>query len=274
MQLTEIIDVIEKVAPLSAQASWDCSGMQVASHRTTASTLAVCLDPTPAAVSAALQRGAQCIVSHHPLMLSPRLPRRLDAYHEVLRLLLREDVPLYACHTSLDVNSAGPAAWVAEELGLTGRTVIEPVASGPAPAFADTACGLPLGFGLAGDLPAPMSPASILQQLGRWIDLSTATLCGPQPEMVRRIGYCTGSGSSLLAAARACGVEFYITGDVKYHTALDAEICMADVGHHSLEEEMMRRMSLLLQQRLPRLAVFFVPSVSPLRPLDGTRNPF
>ena len=36
----------------------------------------------------------------------------------------------------------------------------------------------------------------------------------------------------------------------------------------------MRRMSLLLQQHLPRLAVFFVPSVSPLRPLDGTRNPF
>lgn len=271
MQLTEIIDVIEKIAPPAAQASWDCSGLQVAAHRDTVSTLAVCLDPTPASVSAALQRGAQCIVSHHPLLLTPRLPRRLDAYHEVLRLLLREDVPLYACHTSLDVNTAGPAAWVAEELGLTRRAVIEPAAAQPAPSGQD---GLPLGYGLAGDLPAPMPPARVLQQLSRWIDLSTATLCGPQPDTVRRIGYCTGSGSSLLEEARALGVEFYITGDVKYHTALDATICMADVGHHSLEEEMMRRMSRLLQQRLPGLTVFFVPSVSPLRPLGGAANPF
>ena len=59
----------------------------------------------------------------------------------------------------------------------------------------------------------------------------------------------------------------HITGDVKYHTALDADICMIDVGHHSLEEEMMRRMALLLAGELPGTDVFFVPSASPLRPL-------
>ena len=113
---------------------------------------------------------------------------------------------------------------------------------------------------------APQSPSAILQRLGRWLDLSTTTLCGPLPEKVRRIGYCTGSGSSLLEDTARCGVEFFITGDVKYHTALEAEICMADVGHHSLEEEMMRRMCALLQHLLPGVNVFFVPSLSPLRP--------
>lgn len=260
MQLTEIISTIEKIAPFSAQAPWDCSGMQVAARRDEAERLAVCLDPSPASIAAALDRGAQCILSHHPLLLKPRLPRRLDAYHEVLRLLLGADVPLYASHTSLDVNSAGPAAWVADDLGLTEREVIEP--TGPAREEA----GLPLGFGLAGNLAAPLSPAEVLRRLGSWIDLSTATLCGPRPATVRRIGYCTGSGSSLLDDARRCGVEFFITGDVKYHTALDAEICMADVGHHSLEEEMMRRMCALLQHLLPDMDVFFVPSLSPLRP--------
>lgn len=259
MQLTEIISTIEKIAAPSTQAAWDCSGMQVASRRTEVAQLAVCLDPTPASVGTALEKGAHFVLSHHPLLLKPRLPRRLDAYHEVLRLLLGADVPLYACHTSLDVNSSGPAAWVADELGLTARTVIEPTA--PAP----EGTALPLGFGLAGDLPAPQSPSAILQRLGRWLDLSTTTLCGPLPEKVRRIGYCTGSGSSLLDDAARCGVEFFITGDVKYHTALEAEICMADVGHHSLEEEMMRRMCALLQHLLPGVNVFFVPSLSPLR---------
>lgn len=260
MQLSEIIATIEKIAAPSTQAAWDCSGVQVASRRTEVAQLAVCLDPTPASVEKALEKGAQFVLSHHPLLLKPRLPRRLDAYHEVLRLLLGADVPLYACHTSLDVNSAGPAAWVADELGLTAREVIEPTA--PAPERG----ALPLGFGLAGNLPAPQSPAAILQRLGRRLDLSTATLCGPLPERVQRIGYCTGSGSSLLEEAVRCGVEFFITGDIKYHTALEAEICTADVGHHSLEEEMMRRMCAQLQHLLPGVNVFFVPSLSPLRP--------
>lgn len=63
-----------------------------------AAVLAVCLDPTPSSISKALELGAECILSHHPLLLKPVLPARLDAYHEVLRLLLTADVPLYAAH--------------------------------------------------------------------------------------------------------------------------------------------------------------------------------
>ena len=92
-------------------------------------------------------------------------------------------------------------------------------------------------------------------------------ICGTPPALVRRVSYCTGSGSSMWPAAAALGADVHITGDVKYHTALDADICMIDVGHHSLEEEMMRRMALLLAGELPGTDVFFVPSASPLRPL-------
>ena len=261
MQLIEIFSAIEKIAPLHAAAPWDISGLQVAAHRSEADMLAVCLDPTPSSVRQALERGAQCILSHHPLALQPALPRRLDAYHEVLRLLFAADVPLYAAHTSLDVNADGPAGWLARELGLSNLAVLEATA----PPL--DAAPLPLGFGLAGDLPASLSLAGITSALARHIDLSTATVCGPMPESISRLAYCTGSGSSLLREARAAGAQLFITGDVKYHTALEAEICLLDVGHHSLEEEMMRRMSGLLAQRLNGLNVLFVPSVSPLRPV-------
>lgn len=261
MQLIEIINAIEKIAPLAAAASWDLSGLQVAAARQEAAVLAVCLDPTPSSISKALELGAECILSHHPLLLKPVLPARLDAYHEVLRLLLTADVPLYAAHTSLDVNARGPAGWLARELELRNLAVLEPTSVQPP---GDT---LPLGFGLAGDLPCSLCFDEIVEKLTRHLDLSTAALCGPTPGTIRRLAYCTGSGSSLLAEARAAGAQLFITGDVKYHTALAAEISMLDVGHHSLEEEMMRRMCRLLQQRLEPLHVFFVPSRSPLRPL-------
>jgi dinuclear metal center YbgI/SA1388 family protein len=261
MQLEEIIIEIEKIAPLAAASDWDNSGMQVAANRKTVDVLAVCLDPTPASISEALNRNAQCILCHHPLALKPALPCRPDAYHEVLRLLFAADVPLYAAHTSLDANPAGPAGWLAKELKLANTAVLDPV-----PCLPENS-NQPLGAGLAGDLPSPMGVRDITRLLSRHIDLSTATICGHAPDGIGRMAYCTGSGSSLLAEAVAAGAKLFITGDVKYHTALSTEICLLDVGHHSLEEEMMRRMSRMLSERLKGLTVCFVPSVSPLRPL-------
>ena len=95
----------------------------------------------------------------------------------------------------------------------------------------------------------------------------TATVSGPCPESIRRVAYCTGSGSSLLEEARAAGADIFITGDVKYHTALDTQLCLFDVGHHSLEEEMMRRAAIHLQHACPMLEVVFVPSASPFQPV-------
>ena len=261
MQLSDIIDCIEQIAPPAAQASWDASGIQVASRQETVNKLAVCLDPSPASVGQALQQGAQCILSHHPLALKPTLPRVLDNYHEVLRLLLCNGASLYAAHTSLDVNAEGPAGWLAAELGLQGLAVLEPVPGAPA---SET---LPLGYGLVGDLPQKIAFPALLERLSPWVNLHLTHLSGPLPQTVGRIAYCTGSGSSLLAAARLAGADIFITGDVKYHTALDSDIALLDVGHHSLEEEMMRRMAALLHSRLPELEVVFVASASPMRPV-------
>ena len=94
-----------------------------------------------------------------------------------------------------------------------------------------------------------------------------ACVSGPCPESIRRVAYCTGSGSSLLEEARAAGADIFITGDVKYHTALDTQLCLFDVGHHSLEEEMMRRAAIHLQHACPMLEVVFVPSASPFQPV-------
>ncbi len=259
MDIQSVIGAVETVAPLAGAASWDKSGLQVASFRTEVTRLAVALDPTPATVRAALDRGADMVLTHHPLSLSPRLPSRLDSWHETLSLLFRADVPLYACHTSLDVQPDGPAGWLARELGLMHPVFLERTGEG-------------IGFGLAGGLPGPTPQDGPPRARGRRIDLSTATISGPAPAVIRRCAYCTGSGGSLMAEAEASGADIYITGDIKYHTALDARTALLDVGHHSLEEEMMREMQALLARRLDGLDIFFVPSASPFR-RAGTEQP-
>jgi len=264
MQLHEIIDIIEKIAPLSGAASWDNSGMQVAGHNTPVHTLALCLDPSPAAIRRAAQLEAQLLITHHPLLLTPRLPSAPDAFHEALSLLFKADMALYAAHTSLDTAMDGPAGWLARELALQEMRVLEPCPCRTAPLQ---------GFGCVGDLPEPLSLDDLLVRLARHISLDGACLSGPPVDgarLFKRIAYCPGSGASLIQAAAGAGADIFLTGDVKYHSALDAPLPLLDVGHHPLEEEMTRRFASVLSERLSGTRAHFLPSTNPIRPVIST----
>ena len=260
MQLYEIISIIEKIAPLSGAASWDNSGIQVASRNSAAHSLAICLDPSPSAIRRAIQLEAQLFVSHHPLLVTPRLPSALDKFHEALSLLFKADMALYAAHTSLDAVMDGPAGWLAQELALHEIRVLEPC---PRPAS-------PLqGFCCVGDLPDPLSFDALLALLARHIKLDGASLSGLPVDgerPLKRIAYCPGSGASLVQAAAKAGADIFITGDVKYHNALDAPLPLLDIGHHPLEEEMIRRFAFVLGERLSGVHTHFLPSTNPIRP--------
>ena len=263
MLQSDIITIIEKTAPLSLMAGWDRSGVQVASPRKEIRHLAVCLDPAPEQIRAAVDAGADMVLTHHPLAMRAEWTDRLNGYTDVLRALYSHDVPLYSCHTSLDANPLGPSAWLPDELGLTDRVILEKTGTFTAPDGTETEGG----FGLAGTLPEPMTLAELCR------------LIGDPGRVIRRVAVCTGSGSSLLEEAARAGADLYITGDMKYHDALALQsrqngscsnfcpMSILDIGHFSLEEEMMRRFALQLEKELEGVTVTFLPGRDPFQPL-------
>lgn len=256
MKLCEIINHIEKIAPLANAAPWDNSGMQVATERDVAGHVVCLLDPTPRGIALALHKGADMIVSHHPLAMTPRMPDKPDAFHAVLRMLFTADVPLYSAHTSLDASLHGPAAWLADAFGLTGRHALEHIADHPD--------GEPhYGFGLVGELPEPLSYAAFTDKLASALCKYAWRASGPMPDTVTRMAYCPGSGESMIREAAALGADIYITGDVKYHAALEAPIRTLDVGHFILEEVMMRNFADLLRAACAPITVTFLEAADP-----------
>ena len=94
--------------------------------------------------------------------------------------------------------------------------------------------------------------------------------CGPRPRQVSRVACCPGAGGGMLPEVLRSGADVFITGDIKYHTALEAEAAglrILDVGHFILEEEMMRRFAERLGRELPLPVRFFAGS----DPLAGER---
>ncbi|MDC0335986.1 Nif3-like dinuclear metal center hexameric protein [Pseudodesulfovibrio sp.] len=122
-----------------------------------------------------------------------------------------------------------------------------------------------VGFGEVGTLPEPMAWDEFAARLAGLIDRDAFTLSGPQPETVSTVAYCGGSGSTLIGQAERAGADVFITGDMKYHPAVEAQICVADVGHFSLEEEMMRRFAEELDGLLDGVDVQFFKGEDPFR---------
>ena len=280
IKISEIIDVIEKTAPLGIAASWDASGVQVAALRREVGSVAVMLDPSLENVRCAADAGADFILAHHPLSMKPRFPNVCDDYLATLSLLFSRNIWLYSAHTSLDANPRGPVLWLARALGLKELGVLEPVADARmAPAAGaqndrtkdDRAKGGTsgpegFGFGFTGLLPQPVSYADFRVTLAQCLGKKDWQRCGPRPEYVSQVACCPGAGGSLLPYVLRSGADVFITGDIKYHTALDAVaggLRVLDVGHFVIEEEMMRRFAEQLAGELS-VPVSFFPGTDPL----------
>lgn len=125
MLVQHLIALIESTAPPHLAAPWDKSGVQIASATAEINTMCVALDPEPATVQQAVEHGAQFLLCHHPLTLSPQQPNRLDNYHNILVHALGNALWLYSAHTSLDANPDGPVNWLGRALDLKATRILE-----------------------------------------------------------------------------------------------------------------------------------------------------
>lgn len=125
MHPSTLINHIETTAPLHLAASWDKCGVQVASAASKIRTLCVALDPSLETVRRAVDQKAEFLLCHHPLTLSPKLPSRLDDFHQILSLSLGHGMWMYSAHTSLDANPDGPVNWLGRALELQDMRILE-----------------------------------------------------------------------------------------------------------------------------------------------------
>ena len=125
MLVKDIIETIEVVAPPVYQEDYDNCGLQVGDPGAEVKGVLISLDVTEAVLDEAIQRGCNMIVSHHPLIFSGL--KRITGRNYVERIVqkaIKNDIHIFAAHTSLDNMSAGVNAKIAEKLGLKDTTIL------------------------------------------------------------------------------------------------------------------------------------------------------
>lgn len=228
MKIREIADCIERFAPLRLQESYDNSGLVVGRPDDEVRRALIAVDVTDEVLDEALREGCDLIVTHHPLLFHAlKRFNSADCVQRGVERAIREGIALYACHTNLDSAPHGMSWRLAESLGVERLRVLEP----------DSARGEGAGFGAVGELPAPEPTLGFLRRMARQLGCGALRHSAVVSDEVRRVAFCTGSGASLIGAARAAGADLYVTADLKYNDfmAPDGALTVVDAGHFETE---------------------------------------
>lgn len=248
MRIRDITDVLEAVAPLHLQESYDNAGLIVGHPEEEVTGVLFCLDSTEAVVSEAVQKGCNLIVAHHPIVF--RGLKRLNGHSYVERTVMeaiRQQVAIYAIHTNLDnVLQQGVNAKLAERIGLNHLHILA-----PRPGSADT------GAGMLGELPEPMRETDFLAHLKKSLHAGSIRHTALLGKAIRRVAICGGAGSFLLPQAIAQNADAFVTADFKYHEFFDADgrILIADVGHYESEQFTIELLRDIVQEKFPTFAL-------------------
>jgi len=127
MRVKDITAAIEAAAPALYQESYDNTGLQVGDPDSEVTGVLISLDVTEVVLDEAIERGCNMVVCHHPVIFSglKRLAGRTYV-ERIIQKAIKNEVAIYAAHTNLDNMLAGVNAKIAEKLGLTNTSILEP----------------------------------------------------------------------------------------------------------------------------------------------------
>lgn len=229
MKIREVVDALERFAPLPLQESFDNAGLQVGLTEAEVSGALLCLDVTEAVVDEAVALGCNLIVSHHPLIF--RALKHItysDYVQRTVAKALKNDITIVSMHTNIDNAQGGVNYKIAEKMGLEGCRFFGEKTVG------DICCG----SGVIGMLPEAVAADDFVIMLRRTFDVECVECNQLLRRPIQTVAVCGGAGSFLLPEAVAAGADAFVTGEMHYHEFFgrEQEIQIAVIGHYQSEQ--------------------------------------
>lgn len=216
MEIKRITDLIEKFAPLELQEEWDCSGWGVnAIQNQEIKKVLFCLSVTQNIIKQAVTKNCDMIISHHPLFFIP--------------FEFNKNIPIYSAHTNLDKADGGTTDTLIELLGFPKAQKVG-------------------DFLRLVELEEEITIENFAKIIKEKLNLNNIRIVNNFCiEKVQKIAFCAGSGADFVGEAEKIGAQVIVTGDVKYHTALESNVIIMDIGHFESEYPVLKKIKSLLK---------------------------
>lgn len=251
--MTKVIDIfncLDELAPCELQESYDNAGFLTGSAGAPVKRVLVALDITDWVIGEAVEKKADVIVSHHPLIRTDyKRVTDQDAVGRKVVRMLNGGIAAICMHTNLDYAEEGMNAQLAKTLGLLDIEQLDQTGT--------DRYGRAVGCGRIGRLPHAMESGEFFAYLCDMLD-SRGLRFYDSGRTISRVGVCGGSGGDFLDNALAKNCDAYVTADLKYASFLTAReegITLVDADHFCTENVACPMLREVLASRFPELDV-------------------
>lgn len=248
MDCREVTEKLEMLCPRSFAESWDNVGLLAGRYGKEIHKVMLAVDASDRVVEEAVREGADLLLTHHPLIFSPKKNvNDGDFVGRRLVKLLGNDICYYAMHTNFDVLCMAEAA--ADKIRLEDRQVLDVTKQEESRTE---------GIGRTGKLPSRISLYECAQMVKDVFALKSVKIFGSRERMLERAAICPGSGKSVIEKAAEMEADVLITGDIDHHSGIDAMamgLSIIDAGHYGLEKIFVPYMEEFLEKECGTLTV-------------------
>lgn len=231
MKYETFIESVERIASPELAEEWDHSGIQIHCCGGPIERVLLCLDVTAAVISEAEVLGADMIISHHPFLFEKLFSLDVtEPMGKKIQDLVKANISVYSAHMTYDKSNNGNTVMLARRIGISGYPL------------RGKALGEDQDFSvLVAQLKEPVSLDKLIEKIreGLALDENEIRIVTGNREPIQKIGICAGSGGEFLQQIVEEKCQVFITGDVKYHLAIDAieaGITLIDPGHFGSEK--------------------------------------
>ena len=247
MKISDILDYMEQLAPTYMKMDWDNVGLLCGDREQEVTKILVALDPFEDSAREAKEIGAQLVLTHHPLIFHPcKSVTESDPVGRTLRYMIRNNISAINAHTNLDCAPGGVNDVLAEKLGLSQVSIIDPQGTDSE--------GREWGLLRKGQVES-QSLESFLERVKKNLHCPALRYAeGGRP--VHQVAVGGGAcGSELMDAVRA-GCDTFVTADLRYNQfwdARDAGLNIIDAGHFYTENPVCTMLQTAMQEKFPEI---------------------
>lgn len=227
--IKDVMRIIESHAPLSYKEGYDNIGLMVGDELAEVTGILFSMDTTLSVIDEALEKGANLIISHHPIffMKPDRITQSTLQGRKVSKLLLNS-LNVYAAHTNLDSVKNGMNDTIVKMLGFKDVDILD-----------QCEFDYESGIGRIVHVRDPLTVGELLHRVEEVLGATSIRYTGSTKKQIHRLAVINGSGQDYFEMARAAGADCILTGDTTYHGVQDMHeigISVVDPGHFSTEK--------------------------------------
>jgi len=241
VKIRDIYEFLDSLSPFELQEKWDNSGLIVGNFEDSFENLYISMDLDLNLVQTL--KPNSLIITHHPLIFSGLKKVNYDTYStKILKELIKKDIFLISMHTNIDKTHLN-------------RFVVEDI----------------LGFKIVNqnefivNCEVNMSFEELLKYVSKKLKLKNFKFVKTK-DFIENIAICTGSAMSLIDLVQA---DCFITGDIKYHDAMEAKargLSLIDIRHYESENSFNLLLNQLLDEYLKKNKLKAI--------ITASKNPF